>query len=192
MFEATKERFGAWLHSRWMMPTLGVASFLESIIVPIPLEAILVPLMQARRERLWWLAAVALVGCILGAVVGYYVGYGLMNTAGEWVVQQLGAEDQMERAREAMSENGFWFIMSVSVVPVPFQIAMLAAGATGYPIGLYLLATLISRGVRYFGLAALVWWLGDRAESFVKEHKRLALVIVVAVVAAAWGAAYFL
>ena len=191
MFEATKERFDAWLHSRWMMPTLGVASFLESIIVPIPLEAILVPLMQARRERLWWLAVVALVGCILGAVVGYYVGYGLMNTAGEWVVQQLGAQDQMEQAREAMSENGFWFIMSVSVIPVPFQIAMLAAGATGYPIGLYLLATLISRGVRYFGLAALVWWLGDRAEAFVKEHKRLALVIVVAVVAAAWGAAWY-
>ena len=160
--------------------------------MPIPLEAILVPLMQARRERLWTLATIALVGCILGAVVGYYVGYGLMNSVGEWVVQQLGAQDQMERAREAMSENGFWFIMSVSVVPVPFQIAMLAAGATGYPIGLYLLATLISRGVRYFGLAVLVWWVGDRAERLFKEHKVGATVAVVVVVAVGWGVAWWL
>ena len=191
MWDALKETTERWLHSRWMMPALGVASFLESIIVPIPLEAVLVPLMQARRERLWTLATIALVGCILGAVAGYYVGYGLMNSVGEWAVGQLGAQDQMERAREAMSENGFWFIMSVSVVPVPFQIAMLAAGATGYPIGLYLLATLISRGVRYFGLAALVWWVGDRAERLLKEHKVGATVAVVVVVAVGWGVAWW-
>ena len=160
-----------WTGSRWMLPALGVASFLESIVIPVPLEAVLVPLMQARRNRLWWLATMALAGCIVGAVVGYYVGYFFMETAGNWLVELAGARDQFDRGRELMNRHGFWFILGVSVMPVPFQIAMLAAGATRYPVGWYLLATLLSRGLRYFGLALLVYYLGDQAEAFIKRHK---------------------
>ena len=191
MFKGMRDKTRAWLNSKWMMPALGVASFLESIIVPIPLEAVLVPLMQRRRDRLWWLAAIALLGCIIGAAVGYVVGYGFMQTAGQWFVEQTGQQDTLEQAKGLMDRHGFWFIMAVSVMPIPFQIAMLAAGAANYPFLWFLLATVISRGVRYFGLAAIVWWLGDRAEAFVKKHKVLAIVLLTAVVAAFWLASVF-
>jgi len=186
VFKALRHKTEAWLHSRWMYSSLGVASFLESVIVPIPLEAVLVPLMQKRRDRLWTLALVALLGCIAGATLGYYVGYGFMQTAGDWFISQTGQRDSFEQGKRLMDRHGFWFIMAVSVMPVPFQIAMLAAGATNYSIWLFLLATLISRGIRYFGLAGLVWWVGDRAEHFVREHKVAATVIATAVVAAFW------
>ncbi len=169
-----------------MIPSLAVASFLESIIVPIPLEAVLVPLMQKRRDRLWLLATIALLGCIAGAALGYYVGALFMETAGQWFVEQTGQEQALADAKGLMGRHGFWFVLAVSVMPIPFQIAMLAAGATGYPFWLFMLATLLSRGVRYFGLAAAVWWLGDRAEAFVRKHKVATTVILALIVAAFW------
>ncbi len=175
-----------------MYPALGVASFLESTVVPIPLEAVLVPLMQRCRSRMWWLAAVALLGCVLGAVVGYYVGVGLMETAGQKVIDTFGWQEAMDRAEQGMAENGFLFIFSVSVIPVPFQVAMLAAGATGYPLHWFLVATLLSRGLRYFGLALLVWWLGDYAEQWIKKHKTATIIIGIVLVAGAWIATRYL
>ncbi len=175
-----------------MIPALAVASFLESIIVPIPLEAVLVPLMQKRRDRLWLLATVALAGCIAGAAVGYYVGYGFMQTAGLWFVEQTGQQDTFDQATGLMERQGFWFVMTVSVLPIPFQIAMLAAGATGFSFALFMLATAISRGLRYFGLAVLVWWMGDKAEAFARKHKKSTIAILSTVVILAWVASNFL
>jgi membrane protein YqaA with SNARE-associated domain len=187
MFERLTRFTKNWIDSRWMMPSLGVASFLESIVIPIPLEAILIPLMQKRRERVWWLAGVALLGCVIGAAVGYAVGWGFMETGGQWLIERMGWQEQLDAAQQRMAADGFLFILTVSVVPIPFQIAMIAAGATGYPVGLYLLATLISRGFRYFGLALLVLWLGDRAEAWYEKHRWQAVALLVLLVAAAWG-----
>lgn len=64
---------------------------------------------------------------------------------------------------------------------------MLAAGVSHYSIAGYLAATLVSRGIRYYGLGLLVWKFGDRAQSLVQRHKRASAIAVTAVVAAAWG-----
>jgi membrane protein YqaA with SNARE-associated domain len=186
MFAAFRKTTRSWLNSRWMFTSLGVASFLESIIVPIPLEAVLVPLMQKRRDCLWRLALIALFGCIAGAVVGYYVGYLFMETVGLWFVEQTGQQDTLDRAKGLMDRQGFWFILAVSVLPIPFQIAMLAAGATKYPVLWFLLATLISRSIRYFGLAFIVWKFGDKAEAFIKKHKWTSVILAIALIATFW------
>jgi len=179
------------LNSRWMLPTLGLASFLESIIVPVPLEAILIPLMQARRDRIWWLAGFALLGCVCGAICGYFVGLWFMASIGEQAIAYFGGQEAFDEAQQQMAENGFWFVISVSLVPVPFQIAMLAAGAAKYSFALFMLATLISRGVRYFGLAVLVYFLGDDALRLYKKHKIPVTTIVVAIIVAAWAVAWW-
>jgi len=181
----------AGLDSRWMLPTLGLASFLESILIPIPLEAILIPLMQARRDRLWWLAGVALIGCVCGAIVGYFVGVAFMESVGQQAVEYFGAQETYQDAKDRMVDGGFWFVMSVSLVPVPFQIAMLAAGAAGYSFALFMLATMISRGIRYFGLAVLVYFVGDHALALYRKHKIPVTTIVVVAIVAAWGIAWW-
>lgn len=175
------------VYSRHALWGLGLASFLESIIIPIPLEAILVPLMQARRHQLFLLAGIALLGCLLGAAVGYAVGYFVFEAIGEQVVQLVSSPEQFERVRQSMETGGFWFVVSVGVIPVPFQIAMLAAGATGFSFSLFMIASALSRAVRYFGLALLVLVAGNRAQALFEKHKLKTSLTIALVILVVWG-----
>ena len=178
------------IHSKHMLWGIGLASFLEAIIVPIPLETILIPLMQARRDRIILISSVVLLGCLLGACVGYAVGYFIFEAIGVELISLVSTEAQFEQVRQQMANKGFWFVFSVGVTPVPFQVAMLAAGATQFSFVLFLVASLLSRSIRYFGLAALVWFAGNRAQKLFEKHKLTTSIVLVVIVALAWGLSF--
>jgi|TARA_Y100001970_G_scaffold170880_1_gene208898 membrane protein YqaA with SNARE-associated domain len=181
-----KRKTKALVDSQHMLRGLTIASFLESTIVPIPLEAVLIPLMQAKREKLWLIALMATVGCIIGALFGYAIGYFLFDAVGQDLISWFGSEQQFERVTQKMEAQGFWFVLTLGIVPVPFQIAMLAAGATKYSIWLFLLATVIARSLRYFGLALIVKVFGNKAERFIRRYKTKAMIGITVVAAGLW------
>ena len=166
-----KERARKLINSKRMLTGIGVASFLESTIVPIPLETLLIPLMQARREKLWLIALITTLGCMLGAVFGYFIGYYLFELLREPVMTYITNEEQFARFEEQMANHGFWFVFSTGVTPIPLQVAMLVAGVTSYSLFLYMLAITTSRTIRYFGLAVLVYFFGNQTEKIVKRYK---------------------
>lgn len=181
-----KQKTRQFIDSKHMLKSITVASFLESTIVPIPLEAVLVPLMQARREKLWLIALMATIGCIIGAIFGYALGYYLFDVVGDWVINTFSNPEQFEQVKQKMQAQGFWFVLTLGIVPIPFQIAMLAAGATKYSIFLFLLATVIARSIRYFALAAVVYYAGNQAERIIQKHKTKALVVISVLVLLIW------
>ena len=158
-------------HSRAVFPVLTLLSFLESIIVPVPLEAILIPLMHNNRDKIWWLAACALLGCIMGAVTGYIVGLMFYEQWASQLYQLFGSQETFEQVIGEIQSQGFVYIIAVGVTPIPFQVAMLGAGIAQYPFVLFLLAAILARGVRYFGLAALVYCFGPAAGRLIKRYK---------------------
>ncbi|MDG5499622.1 VTT domain-containing protein [Marinobacter sp. BGYM27] len=175
------------IYSRHAYWGLGIASFLESILIPIPLEAVLIPLMQARRSQIFLLSTIALIGCLAGATVGYFVGYFVFDAIGQQLVEMVSTPEQFENVRMRMEQDGFWFILSVGVIPIPFQIAMLAAGATSYSFFLFMLASALSRALRYYGLGLLVYIAGNQAQALFERHKVAAAIIVTVVVLVIWG-----
>jgi len=177
------------IYSRHAFWGLGIASFLESILIPIPLEAILVPLMQARRNQIFLLSTIALLGCLAGAAVGYFVGYYVFDAIGPRLVEVVSTPEQFEHVRVRMEQDGFWFIVSVGVIPIPFQIAMLAAGTTSYSFFLFMLASALSRALRYYGLGLLVLIAGNRAQAIFERHKVPAAMVITLVVLVIWGGA---
>lgn len=165
------EKLLALAHSKIVFPVLTIVSFLESIIVPIPLEAILIPLMHHNRDKIWWLATCALLGCILGAITGYLVGMSFYEQWAPHIYSLFGSQDMFNRVIGEIESQGFIYILAVGVTPIPFQVAMLGAGVAQYPFLLFLLATLIARGIRYFGLALLVYYFGPAAGKLIKRYK---------------------
>lgn len=181
-----KQKTKKLIDSKHMLRGITLASFLESTIVPIPLEAVMVPLMQARRESLWQIALMATVGCVIGAVFGYAMGYYLFDMVGQWLIDTFFSQQQFENVKQQMQNQGFWFVMTLGIAPIPFQVAMLAAGATKYSLLLFLLATVIARSIRYFGLAVVVYYAGDRAEQLIRRYKMKAVIAITLAVVTLW------
>lgn len=159
--------------------------------MPIPLEAILIPLMQARREKLWAISAMALLGCGIGAALGYALGFFVFDLLGDQLIAMLSTPEQFESIRQQIHLHGFWYVLSVGIMPIPFQIAMLAAGATGYAFLLYMLATILSRGIRYFGLGLLVCLFGNQAQNIFEEHKIGASIFITVLIGLIWSVLLF-
>lgn len=166
-------------HIYWVLFTL---SFWETIIIPIPIELVLIPLLVANRDRIWVIAGVALAGCLTASLLGYGVGKALYETAGTWFIETLGYEQEYDVYQDFFSRHGFWAILFVGVVPIPFQLAMITAGAANYPVLLFVAAAVIARGIRYYGLALLVKYYGDEAIKIWKQNAVLASIIAGAIV----------
>ncbi|WP_110649059.1 YqaA family protein [Salinicola peritrichatus] len=178
----------AWLNklaeSRHAYRLLFLASMMETLIIPIPIEVILIPWMLCHPEKKWRIAAVALAGNLAAASIGYWLGNLAMNQWGDTLIQLFGGQAAYSDFQTRFNQNGFMAIAAIAVVPVPFQIAMLAAGASDYPFFLFLLASVMARSVRYFGLAILVKIFGDAAMRIWQRHSKpvgIGLVVLFAV-----------
>ena len=148
----------------------------ETTVVPVPVELALIPMMQFARRQVWRMAAVVTLGALAGAVIGYAFAAFFMETLGNALIAGAGWQAEHARFAELFDRYGFLAIVLVGMLPpIPFQLAIVSAGATGYPFGLFVLATLIARGLRYFTLAALVWLFGDWVANVYRNNRTQAI-----------------
>ncbi|MGO1431884.1 MULTISPECIES: YqaA family protein [unclassified Halomonas] len=184
----TKQWFERINGSKNMLWLLGILSFLETIILPIPIELVLIPLMAVNKQRIWLLATVTTAGCLVASLVGYSIGLVLYQSVGTWFIEFMGMEQSYQSFQSYFDQYGFAAILAIGILPIPFQVAMITAGLSGYPIMLFALATLMARGLRYFGLAWLVHRFGHRVLVLWKRHALVtSLVAGVVVLAVALG-----
>lgn len=144
------------------MLALGVFSALEVTVVPVPIEPVLVSFMLADRRRIWAYATSALLGALAGALLGYGVGIYFFDGWVNDLVVRVGWEQDLAGVEARFREHGFVAVLAIAVGPVPFQLAMLAAGLAGYPVPAFLAACALGRGIRYFGMGLLVTVFGRR------------------------------
>ncbi|MGM0824962.1 MAG: YqaA family protein [Pseudomonadota bacterium] len=156
--------------SRHMLWLLAGLSFLETIILPIPIELVLLPLMAVNRQRLWAIAAATTLGCLAASLIGYGIGMVLFQSIGIWFIDTMGMQDAYTSFQRFFEQYGFVAILTLGILPIPFQIAMITAGLSGYPVLMFALAALLARGLRYFGLAWLVHRFGNRVILLWKRH----------------------
>lgn len=167
----------------WMMrmarhekagPALFGISFLESSVFPIPPDVMLIPMVLARPERAWLYAAICTAGSVLGGIAGYAIGYFLYETLGQWLISTYGLAQQFEAYRAAYNEWGLWIILIKGATPIPYKIVTIASGAAAFNFWIFLAASLVTRGVRFFLVAALLYWFGTPIRDFIE--RRLTLV----------------
>ncbi|SHF34940.1 membrane protein YqaA, SNARE-associated domain [Modicisalibacter ilicicola DSM 19980] len=156
-------------HAYWL---LFVASMLETLLIPIPIEVILIPWMLSHPDRKWIIAGVALAGNLTAATLGFWIGSLAMEQWGDMLISLFGGQQAYDSFQTRFDAQGFMAILAIGIIPVPFQIAMLVAGASGYPYLLFLAAACLARGARYFGLALLVRVFGDAAMRLWQHHSR--------------------
>jgi membrane protein YqaA with SNARE-associated domain len=160
-------------------------SFAESSFFPIPPDVMLIPMVLARRAKAWFFASICTIGSVLGGILGYAIGYFLYETLGQWVIQVYGLQAQFEAYRAAYNEWGLWIILIKGLTPIPYKIVTIASGAAAFDFWVFLAASVVKRGGRFFMVAGLLYWLGEPIREFIE--KWLTLLTTVFVVALVGG-----
>ena len=148
---------------------LAVVAFIEGVFFPIPPDVMLMPLVMARRERAWRYALICTLASIAGGCTGYAVGY-FLQPVGHWLLAMAGHADSLDRIRQWYDEWGF----ALLVVPIPYKLIAITSGFFHYSFPLFLGASLVIRGFRFFLVAGLVKVYGAAIQAFIE--KRLILV----------------
>jgi membrane protein YqaA with SNARE-associated domain len=156
---------------------LAVVSFTESSFFPIPPDVLLVPMVLAQRHRAWAFAGLCTIASVLGGLAGYAIGFFLFETIGARVIAFYGLERGFEAFRTAYGQWGLWIILIKGLTPVPFKIVTIASGAAQFDLAVFVLASLATRGARFYLVAALIHRFGAPIRGFIEE--RLTLVTTI-------------
>jgi membrane protein YqaA with SNARE-associated domain len=168
-------------YATWL---LGIVSFVESSVFPVPPDAMLIPMGLARPDRAFYYATVCTITSVAGGVLGYVIGAALYDTVGQWLIALYGYGDKVEAFREAYREWGAFIIVLKGMTPIPYKIVTITSGLAGYPIIPFILLSIVSRGMRFYLVAFLIYRFGDRARKILEERLELwaalAAILVVA------------
>jgi membrane protein YqaA with SNARE-associated domain len=158
---------------RHALGILTAVAFAESSFFPIPPDVMLVPMSLARPDRAFLLAAWCTAASVTGGIVGYGIGALLYDSVGAWLIHLYGYGDKVEAFRAAYAQWGAWIIMIKGLTPIPYKIVTITSGFAGYNFGLFVVLSVITRGMRFFLLAFLLNRYGELARHIIE--KRLAL-----------------
>ncbi len=152
------------------VPALAAVSFAESSFFPIPPDVVLVPMALAKPQKAWWYAFVCTVASVLGGIVGYFIGYLLYDTVGAWLIKLYGYDDKIETLRAFYGQWGWAFILIKGLTPIPFKLVTIASGLLGYNLPLFILLAALTRGTRFFLVAAALNAWGDKLRPLIEKH----------------------
>lgn len=170
---------------RHALPALFGVSFVESSVFPIPPDVLMIPMVLAQKNRAFLIAAVCTAGSVLGALLGYWIGAVLMDTAGQWILQVYGAEDAYAQLAARFAEYGGWAVLFAALTPFPFKVITIFSGAVGFPLPMFILTSIIGRAGRFFLVAALLWRYGPPIRDFIE--RRLGLLFTIFMVCLVGG-----
>jgi membrane protein YqaA with SNARE-associated domain len=161
---------------------LAAVAFAESSFFPLPPDILLAPMSLAEPRKAWRFALIATLASVAGGALGYAIGALLYDTLGQWLIHLYGYEDRMAALKETYARWGALVILVKGLTPIPFKLVTIVSGLLGYNFPLFLLLSLITRGGRFFILAAALNRFGDPLRLALERHFAAFIVAMLAIV----------
>lgn len=153
---------------------VGGVSFAESALLPLPVEAVTLPAMLADRARIWRVVLVATGASVAGGLLGYLLGLLLYETLVQWLIDLYGWQTAFGRLQEEFQRNGVLIVLLGALTPLPYKLIAIASGVQQLDLGLFLLLSLLGRGLRFFAFGLLLWRYGPGVRALLDRHAALA------------------
>jgi membrane protein YqaA with SNARE-associated domain len=161
-------------HHRQAAWALLAVSFAESSFFPIPPDVMLIPMVLADRRKAWIYAAICTLGSVTGALLGYWIGHALYESLGKPIIAFYGLQDKMQGFIDGFNHYGLWIILIKGLTPIPYKLVTIASGIAGFSLVPFVLASIVTRGIRFFLVAGLLYRFGAPIRDFIE--RRLTLV----------------
>ncbi|MCB2129296.1 MAG: DedA family protein [Rhodobacteraceae bacterium] len=179
-----------WARSRHATTALGVISFIESSVFPIPADVLFVPMCAARPDRAMRLALIASVTSVLGGILGWLIGFYAFEFIARPILEFYGKYDAFATLRaDVAGDAGIILLLLVTSglahLP-PMKVVTILSGAVGFSLPLFILSAIVARSARFYGLAWLLRRYGAQMLAFIEKRLLLITGIVVALAVAAY------
>jgi len=164
---------------------LGIMSFIESFIFPIPPDVLIIPMTIAKKKEWVKIALIATVGSLLGACLGYLIGYVFFNEIGIKIFELYGVDNTSFLKDKMASEGGTIAWMTLLAIagfsPIPFKLLTITSGFVHFNLLYFIIVSLITRGLRFFLIAFLVSNFGSAMKKII-EKKLVKFSIILSII----------
>ena len=153
---------------------LGLVSFIESSFFPIPPDAMIIPMVIAKKKEYLKIFLIASIFSVLGGIFGYLIGYLFFDLA-MYVIEFYGYQDKVENLKLTMSQgSGFLAWLSIlflaGFTPLPYKAFTISSGLIAFNLPIFIIVSLISRSLRFFIVAFLSYKFGELFTEFMEKH----------------------
>ncbi len=168
-----------WAETPYGPVALFLLAFAESSFFPVPPDALLIALVLGARKKAFRLAANCTTASVLGALLGFGIGYfAWWNNPGEFsdIANFFFAnipgftEELFYNVKDMYDEYNFWIVFTAGFTPIPYKVFTISAGAFDINLPLFILASVVSRGARFFLVAGLIWKFGEQIKAFIDKY----------------------
>lgn len=153
---------------------LGLVSFIESSFFPIPPDAMIIPMVIAKKKEYLKIFLIASIFSVLGGILGYLIGYLFFDLA-MYVIEFYGYQDKVENLKLSMSQgSGFLAWLSIlflaGFTPLPYKAFTISSGLIAFNLPIFIIVSLISRSLRFFIVAYLSYRFGELFTEYMEKH----------------------
>lgn len=156
-------------HKHAQTALFGV-SFAESSFFPLPPDLMLIPMVLAERLKAWRFALITTIASVLGGLFGYFIGAVLFETVGKPIIELYGLGHKMDVFFENYKTWGAVIVFVAGFTPIPYKVFTIASGVAGLSLPVFIVASLISRGARFFLVAGLLYLFGEQIRAFIEKY----------------------
>ena len=169
----------SWAETRYGTPALFILAFIESSFFPIPPDVLQITLSAGKPKRAFWYATVCLVGSVLGAFLGYLIGYAFWATMQDFFFNYIYGftEARFETVKGYYEANAFLAIFTAALTPIPYKIFMIAAGVCAISLWMLFIASVVGRGARFYAVAAIMYFFGPTVKVWIDKYFNLLTVV---------------
>ncbi len=171
-----------WAHTPYGIWALFVLAFAESSFFPIPPDVLLVALAISVPAKAFKYAAVCTAGSVLGGAFGYAIGLYFMEAIGYNIVEIYGLSARFEHVGELYREYDAWAVAVAGFTPIPYKVFTITAGAFDIDFKVFLLTSFLSRGARFFLVAAFIYKFGAPVKEYIEKYFNILTIAVTAIV----------
>ena len=162
-----------WAETPYAVPALFILAFAESSFFPVPPDVLLIALAISISRKSFKFAAICLTGSVLGGMLGYGIGLYGYETIGKPIIEFYRGQEVMNAIKLKYDQWGFWGILFAAVTPIPYKVFTIASGVFKFDFGLFIVASVLGRGLRFFVVAGLIWKYGEPIREFIDKYFNL-------------------
>lgn len=155
---------------RHAMKALGGVSFTEASFFPVPPDPILIAIALSTPRRAMRAALWCTVMSVLGGLLGYAIGSGLYEWIGKPIIELYKLQGAFETFRQGFADYGAWIIVAKGLTPIPFKLVTIASGVADMNLLVFVIASALTRGARFFVVAWLFKTFGPQARAIMDRH----------------------